>query len=278
LRISPYTESKVRVEPDPKKQRLRVYYETLYAAWGRQHWWPAHTRFEVIVGAYLTQNTSWKNVEVALRRLRGACLLSLAGIRDAHLSELEDKIRPAGYFRQKAARLKTFVAFVDAQYGGSLNRMFAQPMEKLRRELLALNGVGPETADSILLYAGQHPVFVVDTYTRRILERHAILPANADYEVIRELFERALSRLPGAEGRVMPTIRAKRKSATAHRPSRMSRAKRSPLAQIYNDMHGLIVTVGKNYCLKREARCEECPLRKFLPEGLVVRVGRPRPH
>ena len=173
----------------------------------------------------------------------------------------------AGYFRQKAARLKTFVAFVDEKYGGSLSRMFAQPTQKLRQELLSLKGVGPETADSILLYAGQHPVFVVDAYTRRILERHEILPASAKYEEARQLFERALGGVTSLSSLI--ALKAVNRPAgspdTVHVPSAMSLAKRSPLAQVYNDMHGLIVGVGKHYCLKAEPRCEQCPLRKFLP-------------
>lgn len=177
---------------DHGQPELRQYYATLYQAWGAQHWWPAETRFEVIVGAYLTQNAAWTNVERALQNLRGEDALHLEAIRKMRLSRLERLIRPSGYFRQKAARLKTFIAFLDKQYEGSLERMFAEPTEKLREELLGLNGVGPETADSILLYAGNHPVFVVDAYTRRILERHHILPTNADYEDIRELFQRAL--------------------------------------------------------------------------------------
>src|ERR671922_162612 len=138
-----------------KEEQIRAYYHALLGAWGKQHWWPARSRFEVIVGAYLTQNTAWTNVEQAMRRLRAAGLLNLRGIRSVPLPELESLVRSAGYFRQKAARLKTFVAFLDQHYGGSLNRMFAQPTEKLREQLLALNGIGPETADSILLYAGQ---------------------------------------------------------------------------------------------------------------------------
>jgi endonuclease-3 related protein len=246
--------------------QLREYYQTLSAAWGPQHWWPARTRLEVIVGAYLTQNTSWNNVEAALRRLRQARALSVAAIRAISTAQLEALIRPAGYFRQKAARLKIFVDFVDRRYAGSLTRMFAQPTAKLRTELLALHGVGPETADSILLYAGQHEVFVVDAYTRRILDRHGILPANADYEEIRALFERALSvstatreqpqSLPGKNPAML---------ASAHPPSPLSLVERSPLAQMYNDMHGLIVAVGKRYCLKSKAQCEGCPLQKFLP-------------
>ena len=160
-----------RLETD----QIRAYYHTLFSMWGCQHWWPAHSRFEVILGAYLTQNTSWINVEKALASLRTAGLLSVHGIRRTPRRRLENLIRSSGYFRQKAKRLKTFVRFLDERYEGSLARMFAQPVMKLREELLALNGVGPETADSILLYAGNQPVFVVDAYTRRILERHALI-------------------------------------------------------------------------------------------------------
>jgi endonuclease-3 related protein len=246
-----------------KEEQVRTYYETLHHAWGPQHWWPARTRFEVIVGAYLTQNTSWTNVEIALRRLRQAGVLTLAGIRATPLRDLEALIRSSGYFRQKAARLKIFVAFVDDRYGGFLNRMFAQPTEKLRQELLELNGIGPETADSILLYAGQHPVFVVDAYTRRLLERHQIVPANVSNEEIRTLFERALGSLQLIRAESVNIIS---ELQPAHPPSRMSQAKRSSAAQIYNDMHGLIVGVGKLYCLKSKPRCDECPLRQFLPK------------
>ncbi|HWJ49333.1 MAG TPA: hypothetical protein VNS62_16875, partial [Candidatus Udaeobacter sp.] len=137
---------------------IRNYYAALYGVWGPQHWWPAETQFEVIVGAYLTQNTAWTNVERALVNLRQANLLSVEGIRAVKLSRLQRLIRPSGYFRQKAKRLKTFVAFLDDQYEGSLQKLFSEPTEELREELLALNGVGPETADSILLYAGNHPV------------------------------------------------------------------------------------------------------------------------
>jgi endonuclease-3 related protein len=245
-------------------EQIRAYYDALYRAWGPQHWWPARTRFEVVVGAYLTQNTSWKNVEIALRRLRAAGRLSLAGIRTVALEQLEAMIRPAGYFRQKAARLKTFVAFVDQRHQGSLRRLFAQPTQQLRQELLSLNGVGPETADSILLYAGQHPVFVVDAYTRRIAERHRIALPKAKYEELRELFEQALG-----SAQTKPTTGSEELEAgfrpLPHSSSFMSRARRSPLAQVYNDMHGLVVAVGKHYCRKSDPHCEHCPLRKFLP-------------
>lgn len=246
-------------------EQIRAYYHALYSAWGRQHWWPARNHFEVIVGAYLTQNTSWKNVEIALRQLRAARMLGLAAIRTIPLGQLKELIRPSGYFRQKATRLKTFVAFLDQAYGGSLHRLFAQPTDKLRQELLALNGVGPETADSILLYAGQHPVFVVDAYSRRILERHGIAEPKMSYEELRKLFEQSLSEVAEAPNRMNQTLENAVPSL-AHPPSAMSLARRSPLAQIYNDMHGLIVATGKQYCLKAEPRCQQCPLRTFLPK------------
>jgi endonuclease-3 related protein len=252
---------------DPREQQIQAYYHALFHAWGRQYWWPAQSRFEVIVGAYLTQNTAWTNVEKALANLRGAHLLNVSGIRRASTAELERLIRPAGYFRQKAQRLKIFVAFLDQQYGGSLTKLFARPTNELREELLNLHGVGPETADSILLYAGNHSVFVVDAYTRRILARHEILPENAPYEEIRKLFERALARVAetfGHSGAPAQHLTAGLAGA-AHPPSIMSTANRTPMAQIYNEMHGLIVGVGKNYCRKSHARCDECALQKFLP-------------
>ncbi len=247
---------------------IRAYYRSLFREWGPQHWWPARTRFEVIVGAYLTQNTAWTNVERALANLRAARLLSVDGIRRSPLSEIGRLIRPSGYFRQKAQRLKTFVAFLDKQYGGLLARMFSQPTDKLRQELLNLNGVGPETADSILLYAGNHPVFVVDAYTRRILDRHGLLPVKSDYEDIRQLFQCALAPIVDEEEEQPLDKRPKLASGiggSSHPPSRMSAARRTELARVYNEMHGLLVGVGKNYCKKSQAKCDECPLQRFLP-------------
>jgi endonuclease III related protein len=179
-----------------KKQegKVRAMYRKRTRGWGRQHRWPAETAFEVIVGAILTQNTSWPNVERAIASLRAADKLSIEGIRELPLRKLQRLIRSSGYFRQKAQRLKNFVAFLDARYAGSMERMFATPTETSRTELLALNGVGPETADSILLYAGSHAIFVVDAYTRRILERHEVVNAGAKYDEIRDLVERALHR------------------------------------------------------------------------------------
>jgi endonuclease-3 related protein len=253
---------------ETKHDAIRAYYQTLFSAWGRQHWWPAQSPFEVIVGAYLTQNTSWTNVEKALGNLRQARLLTVRGIRRTPQRQLEQLIRSAGYFRQKARRLKMFVRFLDARYGGSLARMFARPAAELRGELLALNGIGPETADSILLYAGNHPVFVVDAYTRRLLERHQIVPNAAGYDDIRQLFEQALrATLPPKPILHMAPAAAGVPRGLGHRPSRMSTAKRTALVQVFNEMHGLIVGVGKTYCLKSQPRCEQCPLQKFLPQA-----------
>ena len=235
-------------DPHPKSRpsaptlRLRSYYDTLFAAFGPQHWWPGHSRFEVIVGAILTQNTSWKNVERAIGNLRAAKLISPGAIHAVPAAQLSFHLRPSGYFRQKTKTLKAFTSFLFAHYGGSLNRFFATPLHSLRPQLLALRGIGPETADCILLYAGKHPVFVVDAYTRRILERHDLLPdelapgarrkqSGTGYERIRTLFE---SQLP-----------------------------RDPL--LFNEFHALIVHTGKNYCFKSEPACELCPLARFLP-------------
>ena len=257
---------------------IHCWFNALAAAWGPQHWWPARSRFEVIVGAFLTQNTNWRNVERALANLIGARALSPAALRTIPLARLEQMVRPAGYFRQKARRLKNFVRFLDRRYGGSLPRMFRVPTMQLRQEMLALNGIGPETADSILLYAGSHPVFVVDAYTRRVAARHGLLPFTADYEELRELFERALATrearvdagdspagLPLLPGRGRPGLHTPTRIPIPHPPSRMSRALRGDLAQRYNEMHGLLVNVGKYHCHKHAPHCEGCPLEPFLP-------------
>jgi len=241
---------------------VRTMYRRLARAWGRQHWWPAETPFEVIVGAILTQNTSWTNVERAITSLRAAGKLSLEGIRELPLPKLQRLIRSSGYFRQKAQRLKTFVAFLDARYAGSPERMFATSTEQLRTELLALNGIGPETADSILLYAGNQAIFVVDAYTRRILERHEAVGAGAKYDEIRTLVERSLQRQQSLPPQSVSLQKQQRPEA--HSPSAMSTAQRSPLAQVYNEMHGLFVQVGKHYCRKSEPKCEACPLGPLL--------------
>jgi len=222
--------------PSARKSLLYSYFDALFGAHGPQHWWPGRSRFEVIVGAILTQNTSWKNVEQAIANLRRANLLSPLAIRRTPIAKLAVHLRPSGYFRQKTKTLKAFVAFLFANYSGSLDRLFATPTAALRGQLLALRGIGPETADSILLYAGKHPVFVVDAYLRRILERHSLLPAGSalsrkGYEQIRSLCE---SQLPAD-------------------------------SQLFNEFHALIVRTGKNFCRKRDPACSECSLKAFLP-------------
>ncbi len=234
------------------------YYQALFIRYGPQNWWPAQSRFEVIVGAYLTQNTNWGNVEKAIANLRRARMLSLNAMRKAPLADLEALVRPSGYFRQKARNLKTFISFLDEHYSGSLSHMFSQPTKKLRNELLALNGVGPETADSILLYAGNHPVFVVDAYTRRLFERHGLIHGKTKYEEIRALIEQAIS---GAAPESL--IVANPGSIPRHAVSRMSSAPRNDLAQHYNDLHALIVRVGNQHCRTR-ANCEGCPLQHLI--------------
>ncbi len=258
-------------------EQVRQIYRKLAQAWGAQHWWPAESPFEVIVGAILTQNTSWTNVERAMARLREAGVLTLEQIRNIPLAELETLIRSSGYFRQKARRLKDFVAFVDAKYAGSLEQMFATPSDELRSELLAQKGIGMETADSILLYAGLHSVFVVDVYTRRVLERHGVVNGPAKYDEIRLLVERALVE-EGVPGPVSADA-THPKSGDAwstreefgvvqrpvvHAPSTMSAAQQSKLTRVYNEMHGLLVQLGKHYCHKQRPECDVCPLGELL--------------
>jgi endonuclease-3 related protein len=212
---------------------LDEYYNSLFTAFGPQHWWPGKTQFEVIVGAILTQNTSWTNVARAIENLREEGLLSPAAIERAPLGQIEILIRPSGYFRQKARKLKAFCAFLRAEYRGSLKRMFETPTILLREKLLGVFGIGPETADSILLYAGEHPVFVVDAYTKRMLTRHGWAHAEAKYEDVRWMFER---QFPGD-------------------------------AERFNEFHALIVNTGKNFCRPQEPLCGECPLGRYLEEG-----------
>ena len=227
------------MRPDMQSTKILRIYRTLAQAYGPLHWWPAKTRFEVIVGAFLTQNTSWKNVELALKNLRRSGILNVRGIREVSVEDLEKLVRPSGYFRQKAARLKAFIEYLDQRHRGSLDRMFSQPLELLRGELLTLKGVGPETADAILLYAGKLPVFVVDAYTKRLFERHSIVAAGANYESVRAQAEEAFAN------------------------ERSSR----DLATHYNEFHALLVEVGKRHCAVAP-RCEGCPLRHMLPRAL----------
>jgi endonuclease III related protein len=212
---------------------LDEYFNSLFTALGPQHWWPGKTKFEVILGAILTQNTSWKNVELALLNLRAAGVFTPTAVEKVHIRSLQALVRPSGYYRQKARALKAFVQFSRTEYRGSLKRMFATPTIDLRGKLLRVWGIGPETADAILLYAGQHPVFVVDAYTKRMMARHGWIGDKAKYEEVRWMFER---QFPGEVER-------------------------------FKEFHGLIVTVGKNWCRKQVAECEKCPLGRYLEAG-----------
>jgi endonuclease-3 related protein len=271
-----------------KSASIRALFHSLETALGPQHWWPADSAFEVVVGAYLTQNTAWSNVERAIANLRAAGCASVEGIRSISAAELEALLRPAGYFRQKAARLKGFVAHLDARYGGSLEAMLARPPEALRAELLSLNGIGPETADSILLYAASREVFVVDAYTRRIFQRHRLAGSKDGYEEIRAAVEAALAGDGVASTPKAAAVRAAAKTAAtarrnpvrrpggnsapepspkAHPPSPASGMARSEIARRFNEFHALLVQTGKHYCRKAAPRCECCPLAPLLPPG-----------
>jgi endonuclease-3 related protein len=255
-------------DDDTHGPMLAEHLSALLAHYGAQNWWPAHSRFEVIVGAYLTQNTSWRNVELTMINLRRARVLSLKGVRSLPLSELEQLIRPSGYYRQKARRLKVFVKFLDEEYGGSLRRMFGANTEQLRGELLSLEGVGPETADSILLYAGGHSVFVVDAYTRRIFdsERHGVIPniRSLSYEQLRSVLEGSVDKRMTLDRRFLDEARNPR-----HSSSRMSRRKASPSARLFNELHAAIVRVGNEHCRKLP-NCAGCPLESFLPKNATL--------
>jgi len=220
---------------------LADYFRDLSRALGPMHWWPARSRFEVIVGAILTQNTAWTNVERAIANLRREKLLSPKAMQSVPIRHLAQLIRSSGYFRQKARKLKAFVGFLRRNYNDSLDRMFRSPTSELRQQLLAVHGIGRETADSILLYAGKHPVFVVDAYTHRILDRHGLTNGKTDYEAMRAMFEANLPRK----------------------------------ASLYNEFHALVVNVGKNWCRPRDPRCGECPLGPRLPLNSPLRAATP---
>ena len=212
---------------------LHQVYRTLLDALGPQHWWPGETPLEIAVGAILTQNTNWKNVEKAIGRLKETQSLDLHKLDAMPQQELAELIRSAGYFNVKAKRLKNFVRHIVQQYDGQLSALFVQDTSSLREELLGLSGIGPETADSIALYAGNHPVFVVDAYTQRILLRHGWMEADADYFAIQEFFELGLEED----------------------------------VDLYNDYHAQLVMVGKNWCKRTRPDCENCPLKGYLPES-----------
>ncbi|MEJ2031914.1 MAG: endonuclease III domain-containing protein [Deltaproteobacteria bacterium] len=209
--------------------RLLALYEALLAHFGPQHWWPGDSPFEVMVGAVLTQNTNWQNVDSALVNLKEEGLLSLAALEALPLEALAEKIRPSGYYRLKAGRLKNLLAFIRAEYEGDLDLFFSDRLPEVREKLLAVKGIGPETADSILLYAAEKPVFVVDAYTHRILSRHGLIFEDAGYHEIQELF-------------------------TTRLPEDVS---------LYNEYHALLVRLGKELCKKGKPLCERCPLAGF---------------
>ena len=211
-------------------------YKKLYKFYGPQGWWPAESRFEIIVGAILTQNTAWSNVEKAIKNLKAEGYLSspsklhsLSGKRLARL------IRPAGYYNVKASRLKNFATFLMKKYNGSLGRMSKEPTDRLRHELLGVNGIGPETCDSILLYAFRRPYFVVDAYTKRVFSAHGLFRNDPAYEVVQAIF---MKNLPSD-------------------------------SKMFNEYHALIVRLGKDYC-KEKPGCERCPLKgiKLLAKHL----------
>ena len=207
------------------EQRLMEIFQLLLDRHGPRHWWPAETPFEVCVGAILTQNTNWGNVEKAIVNLKREGLLSPDALRDVDTERLAQVIRPAGFFNVKSARLKGFVAWLAERFGGSLERMFAGDWQELRRELLAVHGIGPETGDSILLYAGHKPTFVVDAYTKRIFSRLGIIAPSASYEEVRSLF---MDNLPAD-------------------------------VLLFNEYHALIVEHAKS-CCRTKPRCAGCPL------------------
>jgi endonuclease-3 related protein len=209
------------------KNKLLRMYKKLLKYFGPQAWWPADSPFEVIVGAILTQNTNWKNVEKAIENLKKARLLSAEKILKVKSAKLEELIRPTGYFRQKARRLKEFVKYFTSRYGAKLSRMKKRDLADLRQELLNIHGIGPETADSILLYALDKPTFVVDAYTRRIGQRLGLFKFD-DYHAIKDYFERNLFRN----------------------------------LEIYKEFHALLVELAKNFC-KTKPMCAECPLVKL---------------
>ena len=216
-------------------QRLRRMHDWLFQAYGPQYWWPAKTPFEVILGAYLTQNTSWKAVERSLDNLRAADALTVDGLRSLTLRKLQRLIQPSGFHSRKAPALKKFLAMLDAEFAGSLRKLAAAPTATLRPRLLALPGVGPETADAILLYALGHPVPVADEYLRRITVRHRLLvPA------------------PGHNRKEYESLTALTRQAFAADAPRNQ-------ARLFNEFHALTVAVGKAHC-RRAAQCEGCPL------------------
>jgi endonuclease-3 related protein len=214
---------------------LLRFHATLLESFGPQGWWPARTRWEVIWGTILTQNTNWRNAALALKNLRKAGLLAWRRMRQVAVEELEPLVRPAGFYRQKAKALHNFANWIERAHRGSLESLFAQDTVQARAQLLALKGIGPETADAILLYSGRKPVFVADAYTRRVLSRHGLLSPIADYSSAQQFLHQ---HLPPDEG-------------------------------LFNEFHALLVEAAKRFCHRNVAHCEECPLGKFLPRGVL---------
>lgn len=208
------------------KNKLNSIYKKLYAFFGPQDWWPAETPFEVMVGAILTQNTNWQNVEKAINNLKNKEMLFPHKLRNSNHKRLARLIRPAGYYNIKAKRLKEFLKFFFKTYRGNLKEMSKIDTPILRQQLLAVKGIGPETADSILLYALNKPIFVVDAYTKRILARHKLVKENADYTQVQDLF--------------------------------MQNLKKD--TKLFNEYHALLVKLGKEFCLKNKPKCDLCPL------------------
>jgi endonuclease-3 related protein len=211
---------------NPNSAILMEIFQRLYKAYGPMHWWPGETPFEVMVGAILTQNTSWRNVEKAIQNLKARKVLHVRGICRLRRNQLAILIRSSGYFRIKADRLKAFVNFLVDHYGGELRKMRKETLNILRPKLLGIKGIGPETADSILLYGLKKPIFVVDAYTKRILSRHRIISEKASYEEVQRLF---MDHLPH-DGR------------------------------LFNEYHALLVHLGKTLC-KKTPKCDICPLK-----------------
>ena len=210
------------------KKELKRFYNRLYKSFGPQGWWPGRTRFEVIVGAILTQNTNWTNVEKAIKNLKAEGALTIKAMGALSETRLATLIRPSGYFNIKAKRLKSFLRWLGKSYNGNLDRLFE--VETLREELLGVKGIGPETADSIILYAAKRPVFVIDAYTKRLLTRHGLAGEKVTYDEMQSLF---MDNLEHDEG-------------------------------VFNEYHALIVMVGKNFCKSRNPICGECPLGEML--------------
>ncbi|MHC5061378.1 MAG: endonuclease III domain-containing protein [Planctomycetota bacterium] len=215
--------------------KLIQIHDLLFDRYGPQHWWPGETAFEVIVGAILTQNTNWTNVEKAIANIKAVDALTPQKLYNMSADELAELIRPAGYFNIKAARLKNFLNWLFENYDGDLDGLENLSADLLRHELLGVKGIGPETADSIVLYAFGKPVFVIDTYTCRALGRHGLIEAGADYEQVREFFESNL-----------PTD-----------------------VKLFNEYHALFVCVGKEYC-RPKPKCRDCPLVTLPHEVLPM--------